>query len=123
MADGDFRTMRHLLTLEMCGSSGAVGSSSAVTPALRALLKVLQGAGQEDMSVWQRAWEEGRRADDIEHWVTLALYLPSVDTERRLRLLRFRRSLAAMQQHDGPHTLLQVVGAFARDVYLGRGER
>lgn len=114
MADGDFRAMRQLLTLEMCGSRGSL--AAPVTPTLRALLKVLQGADDYNMAAWQSAWNEGRRADDIQHWVTMALYLPTLSPERRLALLKFRRSLEAMQRFDGPHSLLQIVGAFARDV-------
>jgi hypothetical protein len=114
MADGDFRAMRQLMTLEMCGARGSLAAS--ITPTLRGLLRVLQGADDYNMVAWQRAWDEGRRADDIQHWVTMALYLPTLSPERRLALLQFRRSLEAMQRLDGPHSLLQVIGAFARDV-------
>lgn len=125
MADGDFRAMRQLTELEMCGSSGAL--AAPITPAVRELIGALQvEEGQRGtaaaLGAFERTWREGLRADDLQHWVTWALVQHSVTPTRRARLLRFKRSLQAMQQHRGPQTLLQVVGAFARDVYFGGEE-
>jgi hypothetical protein len=129
-ADGDYRSMRQLLGMALSGVGEAgcagEGPSAAASglgregplrcprPLMRALLT---GDGQDDLSLWARIWREGHRADVVQQWVELAASDPKVAPERRVRLLRFRAQLA-----DGsrPSTLLQMVGAFARTVALGK---
>ena len=74
-------------------------------------------ASQFDMRVWSDMWREGHRADVVAQWVELAACDPKVTHERRVRLIRFRAQIADTTR---PNTLLQIIGAFARTVVLGK---
>jgi hypothetical protein len=84
----------------------------------RGLMRALvTGEGETDLSLWSDVWREGHRADVVVGWVELAASDPKATPERRVRLIRFRAQLADPSR---PSTLLQLVGSFARTVYLGK---
>jgi hypothetical protein len=145
-ADGDFRAMRQLLTIAIWGAAGpgaegavdALGrpaseakvSAAESHPFLsagplrcpRALARLLiSGEGAYDTRPWQEVWEQGHRADVVCQWAEMAVANPSVPPAWRRRLVRFRRELA---NWDGPDTLLQLIGVFARtSLDLGKAAR
>lgn len=128
-ADGDFRAMRQLLSMALAlaakpaglggseperSEGGRLGPLRCPRGLMRALVT---GEGETDLSLWSDVWREGHRADVVVGWVELAASDPKTTPERRVRLIRFRAQLADPSR---PSTLLQLVGSFARTVYLGK---
>jgi len=74
-------------------------------------LLLLRGEGAYETRIWEEVWRQGHRADVVGQWAEQALLDPTVPAPWRRRLVRFQREL---KHWDGPDTLLQLLGIYAR---------
>jgi hypothetical protein len=74
-------------------------------------LLLLRGEAAYETRIWEEVWRQGHRADVVGQWAEQALLDPTVPAPWRRRLVRFQREL---KHWDGPDTLLQLLGIYAR---------
>jgi hypothetical protein len=101
------------------GGAAAVGGGGATASPISPLrvppdvARVLGGgnAGEDGLAVLERCWRQGYERDMFVEWVETLLTMIDPTSMAHRRLLAFR---ADLRRRGAPHTLLQILGAYAR---------